>query len=125
MTPIEIIALVFAVGVLTKMVFLTVRPKKFLKLTKPMLKHTTELRVVYVIFAVILGWYIFQVYTIVDVAAITMFAALLMGISWLPYSKALTALCDEFVKKEMVWKNMLAIVIWVGLALWVLYFMFG
>jgi hypothetical protein len=123
MTPVEIMALIFAIAILLKMVMVAINVKGFVKATEPMLQHTTGLTFAYVLLAGIVGYYLLDKFSVVDIAAVTLFVTLLLCISWLPYSKTLLQLRRDLVGKGAadIWKkNWLAVVLWVGLALWVL-----
>ncbi len=124
MTPIEILALLFAVLILVKMTFITFAPKKWMKFADKVLKKAHIFTWVYLFAAILIGFYIFQVFTIVDVAAIAMLIALLYGVTLMPYAEELYKVAHKKLNKN-IWKEYwLQLAIWIVLALWTLKFLF-
>lgn len=124
MTPIEIIALIFALGILVKLLCVLVKPKAWLNLTKKLYTSPALLMIIELILAAIVFYYIKDV-GIVQIAAIGAFVALLMGLSMAAYFKDVVGLAEKMLKdKSIVKKAWLAIVVWLVFALWVLYVLF-
>ncbi len=59
MAPIEILATFFAVFVIVKLVVVTVKPGLWMKWAKGILKNELLITLIYFVFAVIVGYYIF------------------------------------------------------------------
>ena len=123
MTALEVIATIFALLVLVKMVGLLMNPQLWMdKVAKPLLGNPRLATAVYGVLAIVVGYYVFASLHIVDVAAVMLFTALVMGVGMMPYSKALLKLAGEMsaTRSDLLRNAWLAIVIWTVIALWVL-----
>ncbi len=123
MTALEIIATIFAIFILVKMVVLLIDPQIWMKkVAEPLLGNPRLATAVYVVLAIVVGYYVFASLHIVDVAAVMLFTALVMGVGMMPYSKALLKLAGEMsaTRSELLRNAWLPIVIWTVIALWVL-----
>jgi len=127
MTAIEILAVIFAVLVLVKLLFVTVNPKLWMKGAESILDSYGLTTVVYTLLTVIVGYIIFKNLSIIQVAAVMLFTAVLIGLTMLPYLDKLLALGEEIIgtRTEMFRKAWLAIVIWTGIAVWTLFAVFA
>jgi len=123
MTPIEILATIFAVFVIVKLVVVSVKPGLWMKWAKGMLKNELLITLIYFVLAVIIGYYIFAEMTVVQVAAVTLWVSMLIGIGFVPYSKILLKTSDELLSVGIS-KGWLSMLIWAVLAIWVLYVVF-
>ncbi|MDI6902705.1 MAG: hypothetical protein QMC77_03110 [Methanocellales archaeon] len=124
MTPIEILATIFAILVLVKLLVYVVNPKPWMKLPEAMFKESTLTMIVYLILAVIVGYYVLASLSIVQVAAVMLFTAIIMGLTLIPYSKTLLKMSEEVVEVGMSPKVWLVTLIWAVIAIWVLYTVF-
>jgi len=123
MAPIEILATFFAVFVIVKLVVVTVKPGLWMKWAKGILKNELLITLIYFVFAVIVGYYIFAELTVVQVAAVTLWVSMLIGIGFIPYLKILLKTSDELLSVGIS-KTWLSMLIWAVLAVWVLYAVF-
>lgn len=124
MTPIEILATIFAVIVIVKLAVFIAKPGLWMKWAGAMLKNEVLTTLTYLVLAVIVGYYIFAVLTVVQVAAVTLWVSMLIGIGFVPYSKILLKTSDELLSVGIS-KAWLSMLIWAGLAIWVLYAVFN
>jgi hypothetical protein len=126
MTPIEILAVIFAALVLVKLLFIAVDPKIWMKGVESILNNYVFTTVVYVLLALITGYIIFKSLNIVQVAAVMLFTSLIIGLTMIPYSKEFLALGKELAstRSQIFRRAWLAIVIWAGIAVWTLYAVF-
>ena len=124
MAPIEILAIIFAVFVIVKLIVVTVKPGLWMKWANGMLKNELLITLIYLVLAVIIGYYIFAELTVVQVAAVTLWVSMLIGIGFVPYSKILLKTSDELLSVGIS-KAWLSMLIWAGLAIWVLYAVFN
>lgn len=120
MTPIEIIATIFAVVVIIKLVVITVNPNLWMKVAGGMLKSQVLTTLIYAVLAVIIGYYVFTDLTVDQVAAAMLLTSMLIGVGLGPYSKIILKLGEEMIGTG-VSKAWLAMLIWGVLAIWVLY----
>ena len=123
MAPSEILATFFAVFVIVKLVVVTMKPGLWMKWAKGILKNELLITLIYFVFAVIVGYYIFAELTVVQVAAVTLWVSMLIGIGFIPYSKILLKTSDELLSVGIS-KTWLSMLIWAVLAVWVLYAVF-
>ena len=123
MAPIEILATIFAVFVIVKLVVVSVKPGLWMKWAKGMLKNELLITLIYFVLAVIIGYYIFAELTVVQVAAVTLWVSMLIGIGFVPYSKILLKTSDELLSVGIS-KAWLSMLIWAVFAVWVLYAVF-
>lgn len=121
MTPLEIIAAIFAALVLIKLIILSINPKKWFKLVKPVMNNIEKVKYVYLIFAGVIGYYIFESgMTIVQVSAVLFFSSLLISLSIFRYMKPIFKHAKKTVDKGF-WKEFwLEILIWAGICVWTL-----
>jgi hypothetical protein len=103
MTPVEIIALVFSVLVLLKLILLYTYKKPMLNLAKILAKNTTGFTISFTIIAIILGYYIFQELNIIQVAAVTFFAVIIIDLSLTPIFKPLIKNINKIVNSKYMW----------------------
>ncbi len=123
MTALEIIATIFAIFVLVKIVVVLIDPQIWMKrVAEPLLGNPRLATAVYLVLAIVVGYYVFASLHIVDVAAVMLFTALVMGVGMMPYSKALLKLAGEMsaTRSDLLRNAWLPIVIWTVIALWVL-----
>lgn len=124
MGPIETMATIFAVAIVLKMVILMTKPKLLFNLQDRLVKGTKVAMIVYLALAVWVGYYIFQYFSVVEVAAVMLFTSLLFGIAFIPHLKPFLKMRKEFAGRQLLSKNWLTLAIWIGLAVWVLYYLF-
>ena len=85
MTPIEILATIFAILVLVKLLLVAVNPKLWMKGVESILSNYVFTTVVYVLLAIIIGYIVFKSLSIVQVAAVMLFTTVLIGLTMAPY----------------------------------------
>ena len=124
MTPIEILATIFAVVVILKLVVVSINPNLWMKTAGAMLKSEVLTTLTYLVLTVIIGYYVLAELTVVQVAAVILLTSTLIGIGLGPYSKYILKWGEEMVAVG-VNKTWLSMLIWGALAIWVLYALFG
>ena len=120
MNPIETIASIFAVLVLVKIVLAVVNPKILRRHYKRMSKHQTFMTIILLTLTVILGIYIVPALGIVQIAAVMFLTALVVGLAMIPYTDIVVDMGKVLLGKQMLKKDWLALVIWVGIVVWTL-----
>ncbi|MDP2967507.1 MAG: hypothetical protein Q8N87_03820 [bacterium] len=123
MTTIEIFAAILAILTLVKIITCLINPRAWMKLVEPLFKNPAVTTVVYLILAVVTGYYVLQSVSIVEIGAAMLFFAFLMGVGLMPYSETLFKLRDEVIEKG-VKKAWPAVIVWLAFALWILYAVF-
>lgn len=123
MTALEIIATIFALLVLIKLVVALINPQLWMKkVAEPLLGNPRLATTVYGVLAIVVGYYVLTRLYIVDVAAVMLFTALVGGVGMMPYSKELLKIAEEMsmTRSDLLRNAWLSIVIWGVIALWVL-----
>jgi hypothetical protein len=124
MTPIEIIALVFASIAIVKMVVLIINHKTWMKIPDFVVKYPLVLGFLYLALAVLFGYYLLQVMTFVQLFVAVMFGAILIGLTWITDADALERILAPYKKmarKEFLKKYWIELVIWLAISLYVVY----
>ncbi|MBM4293587.1 MAG: hypothetical protein FJ126_01600 [Deltaproteobacteria bacterium] len=120
----KILAVILAIAVLAKIVIIIITPGRYLKLTEKLLKnYQQQAMLIYSMLTIVVGLFVFAKLNIVDVAGVMLFTSLLIGIGLIPYTNAILTLRDE-VLAQGLGKAWLSLLLWLGIALWVLYAVF-
>lgn len=118
MSPIEIIALVFALAVLIKGVTFLILGKKMVKYAEKMIKQTSVLMVVFLVFLIVIGYYVISALGIIPVVAAVFFGHALIGLMFVQFPKVYTMMAKKFFNdRPRLWLLFLP---WIILAVWVL-----
>lgn len=123
MAALDVIATIFAILVLVKLVVVLINPRLWMEhVAKPLLGNPRLATTVYGVLAVVVGYYVLTRMYIVNVAAVMAFTALVMGVGMMPYSKTLLRMAEEMsaTRADLLRNAWLPIVIWGVIALWVL-----
>ena len=118
MIPIEIIAVLFAVLILCKVIIWILFPQKLMRLAQKMVKHIPLVTGIYGIATLIIGYYIVQAFSIIEVAAIGLFIALLIKMGMMPLAQEL--LKNKKSLQEYQKRCWFPLLIWTIFALWTL-----
>ena len=124
MLMMKFLALVFAVLVLTKIIMLLVARDYWLGLVDKVVASGNRALAIYGGAAALVGIVILTQVSIIVVGAVMLWTGLLMGLAMLPYKEMILKWRDELAQTglERIWW---ALVIWVGLAIWILAAVFG
>lgn len=116
----RILAGLFALIILIKLLVGLTNPHKWLDLTGVLLGHHIIITGIYLILLIITGYYIFSSLKLIDIAVVMFFTSLLVGLSLVPYATLLLKMSEEIAAIGMgnAW---LAIVLWGAVAVAVLY----
>ncbi|MBU0457229.1 MAG: hypothetical protein KKD75_03740 [Nanoarchaeota archaeon] len=122
MTPLEIIAVIFAAITLMKFIIIGKNPKVLIKTAEGMAKKTTFLTICLLAIFVVVGYYVFSTINVVDIFVTMMLGVMLIGIMLVMYPKVYLSLAKNILKeRQKLWLLML---IWAFLAGWTLYAIF-
>ena len=122
---IEIIALIFAIVIIVKLLIVSFSPRSWWGFAKGLYKTPAILFIVELILAIVVFYYLLQQLAIVQIMAAVTFGALLTGLSFTAYAKETLDLGDKILRsKTLVKRIWLPIVIWFALAVWVLIALF-
>jgi len=120
-TPIEWMALILIVVSAVKIIVILIKPSAWnTKVVKKVWANPNLAMVVSLILAAIVLYYLLQGgLTIVEILAVTLFVALLIGAGMAGYKNELINMADKMLKdKSMIKKSWLYIVVWVILLAW-------
>lgn len=123
-TPVEIIALVFAIAVLLKIVIVLVNRDSYVSFAKTIYKSPKILMFAELVLAAIILYYLLMELSIVQIFAAIVLGALLTGVSFAVYAKEIMPAVLRAVKKDALKRAWLVIIVWLALMAWVLYALF-
>ena len=123
-TPIEWIALIFAAVGLIKMIVILVNRESWLSVTRKVYGNPGVWRIVFLILAAIVLWFLIQELTIVQIIAAGAFVTLLIGLAIMSFSKEMLPIAEKILKKGFSGWMWFYIIIWVVLLVWVLWELF-
>ena len=119
-TSIEIIALVLLILAAVKMVVLLIKPKAWMDFAKGFWKNKIVFKLVALILAAVVFYYLIQVFTIVQIFAVMAFVGLLLAIGLADPIKRIIPIYEKQIKSGTLWKeNWLYTLIWLALMVWV------
>ena len=123
MTPIEILAVIFAVVILVRAVAILVKPKKFIKLAVKVMENKPLVIGISVVTAVIIGYFAITALGVVNVFVASMLGIALVGFTLMMYPKLMVKITRAVLKDRK--KLILPLIVWVAFAVWVLYTLFA
>jgi len=116
----RILAGIFAVTILLKLIFLAINPHLWAGAVQTLQGQQTVIMLVYLALLVITGYYAFSSLDLINIAVVMLFTSLLMALTMTPYISALPKLPEEIISMG-VGRAWLPILIWGALAVAVLY----
>jgi len=125
MTPIEILALIFAIAVLLKLIIVALSSKSWLGIVKPIYSNPVLLIVIELILSAVILYYLLQTLGIIQIMACVLLGALLTGLSFAAFSKEFLPFALKMLKGNIISKAWLPILIWLALSIWVLIELFA
>lgn len=125
MTPLEIIAFLFVIAGLIKILFLLTNPKGWTNFVKKIYSKPNLLIMIQLILTVIVFYYLLQYLTIISIIGGVILGALLTGMTFTVYGKEIMPLFTKiFIKKDLFKRAWLPMLIWFILMIWVLKVLF-
>ncbi len=125
MRPVEVMALLLTASVIIKLVVGLVSPESWLSaIPKKLLRHPTLITLLSLALAVVVLIFLLKELTIVQIFAVLLFLAPLLLLAFVPFAKDLTLEDKIFEGKSILKKSWLTVLIWLILAVWVLYTLF-
>ena len=121
-TAIEVIAGLFALLVLVKLVTISIKRKAWFKaMVKPSMNRPGTSIIVYLLLAAIIFYFLLQTFTIVEIFAVLAFCSFFIFLGLFAYSKNMLAFAKKIYDKRFNEWCWIQIIIWLALSLWVLY----
>ncbi|MGA7577331.1 MAG: hypothetical protein ACLQUW_07050 [Desulfobaccales bacterium] len=111
----KILASIFALIILLKLVFVLAAPQQWMGFAAGLLGHQVLATVIYLILIGITGYYIFSTLDLIDIALVMFLTSMLVGLAFIPYATQFISLNKQIVASGMG-KAWLAMVIWLALA---------
>ena len=121
MTPIEIIALVFALVVAVKIIVILIKAETWMKFVKFIYSNSVLAQIISLILAGVTLYYLVRVegLSIVQIFAVFLFISVLMVLSFAVHSKDTIGFANTILKKKkVIRKYWLALIIWIVLIIW-------
>ena len=124
LTALEIIALIFVLLGIVKLLCLLVKPRAWFKFAKAVYsyKYITTIGIILVI---VTGYFLFQELTMVQIFATFAFLGAIMILGIAPFAKDIIGLADKVLRRKVMQKAWLSTIIWLILMLWVLWEIFA
>src|SRR5208337_2222338 len=120
----KVLAGIFALIILLKLVFVVTSPQQWMGFAAVFLVHYVLFMAIYLILLVITGYYIFSSLNLIDIALVMFFTSLLTALVLIPYTTLLLSLNEQIIASGMG-KAWLAVVIWGVLAVAILFRVFS
>jgi len=120
MTPVEIIALLLAALLFVKVFFALVLPDARKNMIAEVYEHPTALVLAALVLGIIIIYYLLQEMTIIQIFATCALFSMLFAVSFAPFGKELIQVVKKTQRTEIVKKLWFALILWIGLAVWVL-----
>ncbi|MFH0847210.1 MAG: hypothetical protein V1894_04050 [Chloroflexota bacterium] len=125
MRPVEVMALLLAAVVIIKLVVILISPESWLNaIPKRLLGHPTLMSLLALALAVVILIFLLGELTIVQIFAALLFATPLIMMAFAPFAKDVTLEDNIFLGRKVLKKAWLASLVWLILAVWVLYSLF-
>jgi len=128
MTPLEWMATIFGAAIVLKILFILINPKGLQNFRdecfKVMEKNRLIITVILLVLAYFTGTYVFEAFSIVNIAAIMLFFMILLAIGIVPFAKEFRTWSKALYKKDILSKAWLAILIWAAFGVYTLYILF-
>lgn len=121
LSAIEVIAGLFALFVLAKVITIMIKKKAwFNTMVKPALKRV-EMSIVFLLIAAVIFYFLIQTLTIVEIFAVLAFCSFFIFLGLIVYSKDMLAFAKEiYGKKFNIWM-WVQLILWAALSIWVLW----
>jgi Mn2+/Fe2+ NRAMP family transporter len=122
MDAVDILAIVFSVLALAKLLICLLDPQTGLKASEELLKQPSVATIIYLILTAAVGYLVFTNLSGTQIGAALLFSSLLMGLSIAPHSKEALEVARRIcnTREEVLRKNWLSMVVWAIVAVWVL-----
>lgn len=127
MNPIDVLAIIASVLVLTKIgVLVLIGPKTWMKVPQFLLKQKKATILVYYLAVLVSGYFLLKVLTLAELMAAVLFSALLIGVGLIQHYEGIVQMVQKSLpnRESVLKKFWLQIIVWVALAVLTLYHVF-
>ena len=127
MSTLTILAVILSLVIIVKISIVFIYPHGWFRVVDALFRHTIIITIVYAVLTAIVGYYILRNFNIVHVAAVMLFASLLIGLALIPFSESILSIREELLgsRLDILRKTWLSLLIWIALAVWTLYEVFS
>lgn len=121
MTPLEIIALLFAALSLTKLVVILINKKAWANsVASPIYSNANRSMLIFSSIAVIVFYFLVQELSIVQIFATIAFSSMLVGIGFMQHAELMQSLIKKAYAKKLSFGSFAYVFVWLALLFWVL-----
>ncbi len=126
MNAVEILALIFAIAVILKMLMILISRKSWEGFAKWMYKKPALLFIIELILAILVFYFLIVKggLAITTIMACVLLGALLTGMSFAFFTKELSPMISKIMKANVLKKAWFLMLIWLALVIWVLIALF-
>jgi len=126
MNSIGILALILAILGIIKLIFVLVNPEGWMKFAKGIYRGGLLTIIIMFILTIVVGFYLFEAMSIIDVAAAMLFIVLLIGLSFAVYPKFIEGMLEKVKEeKNIAGKFWIPILIWIVFLVWLVFALFS
>ena len=124
LTSLEIIAALFALIGLIKIIVILINKKSWFSVTKSVYGNPAASSLIFFILALIVFYFLIQELTIIEIIAAAAFISLLMGLAFLQVSKDILTLGNKMLNKKFTGWQLFIMIVWLILLIWTIYSIF-
>lgn len=123
----EILAVLFAVLTIVKVVVTLRSPSARVEMVEKAAKHKTSMSLLYLALTLLSGYVVIGYLGVVNVAAVMMFTYFMMGFAIMPFIDPFIKATKPYLKdpSALLMKSWPSVILWLVLAVWVLVKVFG
>jgi hypothetical protein len=122
MHVIEILAIIFSVLAITKVLICLLDPMTGIRASEEIMKRPPIATAVYLVATVIVGWLVLTNMSPAQAGAGMLFGFLLMGLALIPNSREFLGIIQQScsTREDALCKNWLSLIVWTIVAFWIL-----
>lgn len=127
MNVIELLAWIFVIGVVFKLVAVLFKPADWFKVAEAMVQKQALATLILLVLVLIVGYFVLANLAAAQIAAVMLFTGLLTSVAMIPYWKDLTGAAKETMttRTQILTRNWLGMLIWAMVAVYLIYGLLG
>lgn len=127
MNAIELLAWIFVIGVLFKLVAVLFKPADWSKVVETMIQKQALATLILLVLVLIVGYFVLANLAAAQIAAVMLFTGLLTSVAMIPYWKDLAGAAKEITatRSQLLAKNWLGMLIWAAVVVYLIYGLLG
>jgi len=127
MNVIELLAWIFVIGVVFKLVAVLFKPADWFKVAETMVQNRALSTLILLVLALIVGYFVLANLAAAQIAAVMLFTGLLTSVAMVPYWKDLAGAAKETMttRTQILAKNWLGMLIWAMVVVYLIYGLLG